>query len=179
MPAASCSALCCRGAAVARPSKASQRPAAARLMAAGNPAAKAGAYNGPRTVASTALRANRTRSTTPVKGWRTDASSGSRCSRPDQVVRSAGKVFAHAASASHRANSASSAAWLSTEKLLGNTMSGGATPSITMRRTRLGYSRKYSSAARVPYEAPTKFTRSAPNWARTASRSCMASVVVK
>ena len=44
----------------------------------------------------------------------------------------------------------SSAAWLSAEKAAGSTMSGGATPSITARRTRWGNWRWYSSAARVP-----------------------------
>ena len=50
-------------------------------------------------------------------------------------------------------------------------MSGGATPSSTALRTRCGYCRMYSSAARVPYEPPQRLTCSAPRRARTASKS--------
>ena len=50
-------------------------------------------------------------------------------------------------------------------------MSGGATPSSTALRTRWGYCRMYSSAARVPYEPPQRLTCSAPRRARTASKS--------
>ena len=77
-----------------------------------------------------------------------------------------------------RRASASNAAWLSNEKLAGSAMSGGATPSSTLRRTAFGNWRWYSSATRVPYDAPTRSMRSAPSSRRTASRSCTAIEVV-
>jgi hypothetical protein len=58
-------------------------------------------------------------------------------------------------------------------------MSGGATPSSSMRRTDSGCWRSTSSARRVPYEAAIRLMRSAPSARRTASTSFAASVVVK
>ena len=122
----------------------------------------------------------RTCSRAPVSGCgaRRPCAAGSRAAPP--IARAAsGWSRAHAGSAAQAASSASSAAWLSVEKLAGSAMSGGATPSSTLRRTACGNWRWYSSATRVPYDAPTRSIRSAPSARRTASRSCIAIVVVK
>ena len=60
------------------------------------------------------------------------------------------RALAQAGSAWQAANRASSAACASVENEAGSTISGGATPSITTRRTACGNWRRYSSAARVP-----------------------------
>ena len=89
-------------------------------------------------------------SNAPVSGCATVASRGSEASKARQSAANAGQRCAQTASALQAASTASSAAWLSLDMACGNTMSGGATPSMTARRTTVGNWRMYSSAARVP-----------------------------
>ena len=148
-------------------------------MAVGRPAASAGPYRGPRTRPRSIARVSVRRSLRSVSGWRNSIVRGSVASIVRQRSRSCGSRSLQPLSASQASNKASSAAWLSVENDVGSTMSGGATPSITVRRTCAGNRRRYSSAARVPYEPPMMLMRSAPRAARTASASCIARVVVK
>ena len=86
----------------------------------------------------------------PVTGSATSTVFGRDASKVAQVCASAGCAVAQAFSAAQSRNSASIAARASMSSLSGSTMSGGATPSSTARRTWVGYARMYSSAARVP-----------------------------
>ena len=134
----------------AKAASASRRPCVAWPMAAGRAALRLGTYSGPRTRPSTVSRVSVRRSLRSVSGWRSDTERGSEANQPRQRSRNWGSRAAQALSASQAVNSASSAAWLSVENEAGRTMSGGATPSITARRTRAGNRRWYSNAARVP-----------------------------
>ena len=120
-------------------------------MAAGRAAARAGEYSGARTLRSRVSRLRLKCSGRPVTGWLTLITRGRLCSRAAHSARSLGYCAAQPlVSFSQACRLASSAAWPSVEKLAGSTMSGGATPSITVRRTLAGNWRRYSSAARVP-----------------------------
>ena len=86
----------------------------------------------------------------PVTGCASVTLRGSDARSAAQRAARSGSRAWQAASFAQAASSASSAAWLSVENDAGSTMSGGATPSITARRTRCGNWRWYSSTALVP-----------------------------
>ena len=119
-------------------------------MASGNAEDNNGAYKGPRTIANTASRVRVSFSTAPVSGCITLAWRGKDASSARQSAANAGHRCEQATSALQAASTKSSAAWLSLDMAKGSTMSGGATPSNTARRTAAGNCRMYSSAARVP-----------------------------
>ncbi len=119
-------------------------------MACGSIAPSDGVYNGACVRPRTASSVNVTWRGWPVTGSITSTGFGSDASSACQRWASVGWALAHAGSAAQSRNNASMADCASMSSLSGSTMSGGATPSMTARRTCCGYTLMYSSAARVP-----------------------------
>ncbi len=132
-------------------------PSAARCTIRGTCPAVAGVYRRYRTPSAYRSRVRLIRTGLPVPGLVTSTSTGPFARRSSERATSArrrGKAARQAASASHSPTTPKSARSVSRARVRGMLASVGSAPSRMAERTRSGWRRMYTSAARVPYDPP-------------------------